>query len=288
MQNLVQKNLPNVNNISSILSTLKNHLYKLSNNPQLLAELPIKQTHQIQRAVLQLIESLNKNHAQENTAHYISQQLTLLAKPLSSISGTTANTPANQAIMQLLGIAFHGQQFDQNSLQNKAQLQLKQLLEQINAKLQINQLRHLGIDATRETPSPFIQQSQGELALRFNEQILPLSYNIQGFAENYSEQENKEGDSDTKEKTRRWQVFMSLDLPHNETLHCKITLVDHHIKTTFWAESTQLCKTTLAAMKELRDRFTQAGLSVDNLQCFEGKPPQDETSVSYNLVDITT
>lgn len=291
LQATIQLKLPNTNKeINTTLLTSQKNLHTLSNNQQFLMSTPLGPVNQANKVVLQLIETIQKGHGQNDIANTISQQLNTFVKPVSSFLSHTVNTPANQAIMQLLGIAYHGQQLDQNTLQNKVQQQLKSLLEQVSAKLQINQLRHLSLDVTRETSSPIVQQLQGELPLRFNEQVLPLSYSIQGFDENEAESqpEDQENPTDTKEKTRRWQVFLSLDLPDNGTLHCKITLVDHHIQTTLWAESAELCRSTQKSIEELRDRLTQAGLSVDTLQCFEGKPPQDETSVSYNLVDITT
>lgn len=288
LQQSITTNIPTINKSTlSTLSTLQNNIGVILNSKQDLTPMQLSHTQQMNKVLLTLIDTSKKHQSQENINSIISQQLNTLVKPLNSMI-TTFNTPANNAIMQLLGIALHGQQLDQHNVQQKTQQQLKALIDRVSAKLHVNQLRHLGLDSPKETTAPMIQQLQGELPLRFNEQILPLTYHIQGFDEERTEQRSGEKNNDTKEKTRRWQVFMSLDLPQNETLHCKLSLIDNHIDTTLWAESAQLCKKTQELINELEDRFTQAGLTVDTLQCFEGKPPQNETSINYNLVDVTT
>jgi len=284
----------------NLVSSLQNSVQTLSNNNTLIPTSAINNIIKIIPGLAEgLVNVLNtsngadnaqiKQALQDNALSHIVHQLTSPLKLFNTLLSNTPNSPINTAIMQLLGVAVHGQKLDHSILQNKTQQQFKQLLEQISAKLQINQLRHLGLDAaSKELPNNIIQNLQGEIPLRFNEQILPLSYSIQGFAEKEAEQEDHKNSDNKKEQTRRWQIFMSLDLPNNETLHCKLSLINDQINTTLWAESATLCEKTQQALSALEKSLTEAGLTVETVQCFQGKPPQDDTSLSYNLVDITT
>jgi len=269
------------------LLALQTAITPLVKNQPVLPSTLLTQVQLLTTAMSSLTEHSQKGSIQEQLINPIAQQINVLLKPFNHLNNSV-NTSANNAVLQLLGLSVQSQQAEQQSLQQNVQQQLKNLLQQVGAKLQLNQLSHLGLDSSRENLTPFIQQLQGEVPLRFNEQVLPLTYHIQGFEEK-APKENKDNPSnETKEKTQRWQVFMSLDLPNDETLHCKLSLVDDHINTTLWAESETLCRKTQKLIGDLETRFTQAGLTVETLQCFAGKPPQDETSINYNLVDVTT
>ena len=288
LQSAITSNISEANkNSVTPLSNLQTMVGSIVQNKPALNSLQLTQTNQLINSITTIVENTQKGIAQEQLVTAITQQINTLLKPFNPLSNTV-NTTANNALLQLLGMSVFGQQLDQQSLQQNVQRQLKNLLQQVGAKLQINQLSHLGLDTSRENPATLIQQLQGELPLRFNEQILPLTYHIQGYEEEKSKENSDEHSNEDREKTRRWQLFMSLDLPHNEILHCKLSLIDNHINTTLWAESETLCRKTQKLIGDLEARFTQAGLTVETLQCFAGKPPQDETSINYNLVDITT
>ena len=276
--------------LKQTINHLQNQLQVLNSQSQGLFSLNGKLANDIHQRIQQLITSIQhqSHQAKDNWQTVVHQQLINLSQPVSQLLNQTLNTPANQALLQLLGVSLHNQRQDQQPALIKVQQQLKLLIQHSTAKLQMNQLRHLGLDSTKEPPVGLVQQHHGECALRFNEQILPLTYQIQGFTEDQQEHNTEQQTDKNNEKTRRWQIFLSLDLPKQEILHCKMTIIDQTIDTTLWAESNKLCRTTENALDDLRNRFTQAGLNVNQLQCFEGMPPQDETSVSYHLVDITT
>ena len=289
-QTLNTQQTTNHTTLKPIINSLQNLLQSLSHQSQGIFNVNTKLANEINQTIQQLIVSIQQqgSQSQENWQTIVHQQLNSLSQAINQLFNQSLTSPANQALLQLLGVTLHSQRQDQNPLQIKIQQQLKLLIQQSTAKLQINQLRNLGLDSTKEPNVGLVQQHHGELALRFNEQILPLTYQIQGFAEDQQEHSAQQTTDKNNEKTRRWQIFLSLDLPNQEILHCKMTIIDQTIDTTLWAESNKLCRTTENALDDLRNRFTQAGLKVNQLQCFEGMPPQDETSISYHLVDITT
>lgn len=290
----------NSNNISKTIGDLHNQVQQLLGKPAVLSALQVTELNRLSQKVVASSSALNSqtsndvNHKHlkllEQALGQLTQQIGHIIKPFNSIN-TQLNSPVNAAILQLLGMATHGQPQDQQVLQQHAQQQLKRLLERVGAHLTVNQLRHLGLDTSKELSNTAVQQLQGELPFRLNEQLFNISYMIQGFDEQENQPSQQEPAAEqevTKETTRRWQIFMSLDLPDNEVLHCKLNIINQTISTTLWAESETLCRTTQKALSDLEKQFINSGFTIELMQCLHGSPPQDETSLSYHLVDINT
>ncbi len=215
------------------------------------------------------------------------------SSPSASIVQATNNTlaTATAALFRLLGFQLPSENMQAASLPRIIEQHLKKLVEQTQAKIQLNQLRSLGLDRPiSESRTALLQQFHTELPLRFNEQVLPLQISIQ--EQEYSKHNNKEEENnqteDKKTVQRRWQVFMSFDLPNHEKLHTQLNIVENSISATLWAESSILCQKAQQEMSILRDKLLANGLNVDDLTCVHGKPPQEDFSLDYNLVDIKT
>ncbi|MFT5118297.1 MAG: hypothetical protein ACI9NY_001835 [Kiritimatiellia bacterium] len=101
-----------------------------------------------------------------------------------------------------------------------------------------------------------------------------------------AQQEDK--DDDKNAPIRRWQVFLSFDLPNDEKLHTQLTIIESSISATLWAQSQNLCDKAQKNISWLRDKLLANGLTVEDITCLQGSPPQKGTSLDYNLVDIKT
>jgi hypothetical protein len=195
------------------------------------------------------------------------------------------------ALFRLLGFQVPGDNQSTLPLTQLFDQKLKKLIEQVQSRLQLSQLRSLNLEnALLETRSSPLQQFHSELSLRFNEQVYPLQIHI---TEKEIEQDDtqEEKASDKKEeaqKERKWQVFMSFDLPNDEVLHTQVNLVRDSISATLWTESFSLCQKAKQEIQILRDKLLAKGLKVEDLICIQGKPPQQDFDFSYNLIDITT
>ena len=226
----------------------------------------------------------------------------ILTQLLSQQSSTgTIQTNHNQqtivpntttALFRLLGLSLPPDSLQKIPIPLIIERHLKKLIEQTQARIQMNQLQSLGLDKTgMESRTSILQQFHTEIALRFNEQIMPLQITIQEQEhskkeENQNDSENRDDSSSKKEK--RWQVFLSFDLPNEEKLHTQLTIIDNSISATLWAESSRLCNKANQEINILRDKLLANGLIVEDIACLQGKPLQQEFELGYNLVDITT
>jgi len=232
---------------------------------------------------------------------------------------TSGNTITQQlaSLMQLLGVKITPNgQADSKKIREVAAKQLEQMAKGIQDKIHLNQLRSLGADGkvnddnTLSYNSGKTQPFVTEISLRWGEHVLPLQISI-------TEEESKKNDGgnqhekDEKKTTRRWQVFMSFDLPADlhanssaldpkqqsknttsmpiiETLHSKLTIIDDTVSATLWSESSTLCQKAKQQFTFLRNTLTAHGLQVEELHCINGKPPSQDVSLDYNLIDIKT
>ncbi|MFT7387476.1 MAG: hypothetical protein ACI8VC_000716 [Candidatus Endobugula sp.] len=242
----------------------------------------------------------------------------------SKTSGNSTTQPL-ASLMQLLGVKMaHNAQSDTKKLRDVATKQLEQMAKGIQEKVHLNQLRSLGADGQVNDDINYSSARTNafvtEISLRWGEHVLPLQISIT------EEEPKKNEDSDWDEQdekkiTRRWQVFMSFDLPADasmynsapsvitnpmidptqpspntqynrpptiETLHSKLTIIDDTVSATLWSESFALCQKAKQHFTVLRNTLTAHGLQVDELHCINGKPPSQDVSLDYNLIDIKT
>jgi hypothetical protein len=201
-------------------------------------------------------------------------------------------TAATAALFRLLGIAIPFDAPIVAQLPKAIEQHLKKLIEQTHAKIQFNQLRSIGLDQPASEVRPHLQQFHTELPLRFNEQVLALQLSIheQEIAkEGHREEAHQKAKDDNKNAPiRRWQVFLSFDLPNDEKLHTQLTIIESSISATLWAQSQNLCDKAQKNISWLRDKLLANGLTVEDITCLQGSPPQKGTSLDYNLVDIKT
>jgi hypothetical protein len=276
---------------------------------------------QLTQALQQETSSLGTNKNEQlfsKTA--FDQIINLLVQQLPQ-QATTAKISGNNvtqqlaSLMQLLGVKITPSgQADSKKIREVAAKQIEKMAKGIQDKIHLNQLRSLGADGqvnddntvsyTSGKTHPFVT----EISLRWGEHVLPLQISI-----TEEEQKKKKGDNpheqDEKKITRRWQVFMSFDLPADviantsaletkqpsknthfeiETLHSKLTIIDDTVSATLWSESPALCQKAKQQFTFLRNTLTANGLQVEELHCINGKPPSQDISLDYNLIDIKT
>lgn len=228
----------------------------------------------------------------------------------STLKPTADNISQQLAtLMQLLGVKISpNAQGDLKKTREVIAKQLEQMLKGVQEKIHLNQLRSLGADSTLpdDTSANYANKTHPfvtELALRWGEYALPLSISIREQEQHSSSKQNAT-EHDEKKLTRRWQVFMSFDLPAfdqwqeatllstgnipTHTLHSQLTIIDDSVSATLWSESAQLCQQAKKHLTLLRDTLTANGLQVDELLCINGKPPNQDMSLDYHLIDITT
>ena len=219
----------------------------------------------------------------------------------------TANNATQQvtAIMQLLGFKTDANvQTDIKKIKDMAAKKIGQMAQGVQDKIHLNQLRLLGADS--QSSDSYVTNHAAnksnafitEIALRWGDQVLPLQLSIAEEKEHKKESNEDRKTQEEKKISRRWQVFMSFDLPSTstnsdgtpktDTLHSQLTIIGDTLSATLWSESSTLCHKAKQQFSSLRNTFIANGLQVDELQCINGKPPSQKMSLDYHLVDITT
>jgi antitoxin component of MazEF toxin-antitoxin module len=233
--------------------------------------------------------------------------VTQLLAQITALSTATNTSPKDlsqniKTILQLLGFkTSENQNTDIKKIREAINKQLSQMTSGAQEKIHLNQLRSLNIDSQNtETANAKNLSFTTEIPLRWGDQVLPLQISIKEREHYPSEEHTEEGANDNEEKKiiRRWQVFLSFDLPslNNtdangkkiEQLHTQLMIVEDTVSVTLWTESNRLCEKASQQLSDLRNKLIAKGLNVEDLTCIKGKPPKQELSIDYNLVDIIT
>ncbi len=272
-------------------------------------------SHDLRTILGKLSQALNNEspHNSANTLLSSTKQLSTLENalvqflsniPLVTSTHGKSSTPPEQIthILQLLGIKVsENTNHSTKKLKEVIHKQLAQLIQSSQEKIHFNQLRSLNSEAENVLTKGLTINT--EIALRWGDQVLPLQLSIKEIHEenngrrfNYDDDNENENDNESDENhhlTRRWQVFMSFDLPGKDTknieqLHTQLTVIQDTVSVTLWTESHWLCQTAKNRLASLRNNLIAKGLNVEDLTCIEGKPPKQSLSLDYNLVDVTT
>lgn len=285
-------------------------------NSGLLAENKIQAQQSLIGDLRTALGQLQKTVSSDNQSSTVFSQLanhrsidTLLSLLLSHINtlptsakGSSENVNQNiHSILQLLGLkpSNNNQVSETKKVKDFINKQLNQLINNTQEKIHLNQLRSLIPDSSSSDNSATLRNAPftTEIPLRWGEQVLPLQLSIKENTEEEKESSPNEQSSNDDKITRRWTVFLSFDLPSTnkskaseaiEQLHSQLIIIEDSISVTLWTESKALCEHAKHQLTHLRNSLTAKGLNVDDLTCIEGKPPTQDLSLNYNLVDIVT
>lgn len=265
-QGLLSANKTMASDIKTALDNLQKMLGTETNKPSLLHHL--EQTDK--RNLAQLLQPIfSSTISRENSVH-IQQPVT-----------------RTDALLTLLGLKV-SKDISQNQQQLKDTVRLK-LMQAIHSSKEnslLNQIRSLSGDLnSQESNGARMGTLNCDIPIRWGEQLIPMQLSIQ----EKLEQENEKSDMErSKDAVRRWQVFLSLELPDSNTLHTQFTLIQENISVILWTESDQLSENIKTHLHELRNNLSEQGLTVEDLTCFKGTPPNAHNRIDYNLIDIKT
>lgn len=289
-------------------------------NSGVLTENKLQQQHGISSDLRLVLGQLNQVLGQKNSElplpktsfdQLITQLIQLLPQAATATTKLSADNVSQQvtAIMQLLGFKTEANvQADIKKIRDVAAKKIGQMAQGVQDKIHLNQLRLLGAEG--QSSDDYVANHafnkanafMAEIALRWGDQVLPLQLSITEERRHKKESEAEhENTQDEKKISRRWQVFMSFDLPSSllnsdnaggsekvDTLHSQLTIIGDTVSATLWSESSTLCNKAKQQFSTLRNTLIANGLQVDELLCINGKPPSQEMSLDYHLVDIKT
>lgn len=147
------------------------------------------------------------------------------------------------------------------------------------SRLQTHQLSSLA--QTQVTPEGNLLTTwQLEVPMRNQQDIVPLQIKLQ---------REEPGKSDKQEhKEILWRIDLAFDLEPLGPLQVQAQLVRGSISSQLWAEQASTARLIDHELGNLRERLLAAGLSVAELSCTQGMPPQGpKTHLEQRWVDET-
>lgn len=145
------------------------------------------------------------------------------------------------------------------------------------ARLQTHQLSSLSQNEVLPDGT-LLNTWQMEIPMRQQQQLVPLQVRIQ--------QEERQAGEREQEREMLWRVELAFDLAPLGPVQAQATLNQGSIASQLWAERSSTASLIERELSHLRQRLNDAGLTVGELSCTQGKPPQGaRTAVEQRWVD---
>lgn len=183
-------------------------------------------------------------------------QVTIQAQP--SVSASIKGNEAADALVKIL---------------------LKQTQESIN-RLQLHQLS----TASRH----------GEENVQFFQPPLSFDLPILHFGQltlfHFHIEEEPQNKDDNKDQSldKKWHVSMGFDIEGLGAMFCELSLVNTQVYVRFWANEGSTVSKAKNHFSLLTENLQEIGVTVKELECVEGMPPQQDSHLRSTLIDIET
>ena len=103
------------------------------------------------------------------------------------------------------------------------------------------------------------------------------------------EEEKKQNQkNETNEKDKKWNISMGFDIEGLGAMFCELSLIHTQVYIRFWANEKDTVVRTKKYFDVLQKNLVNIGVTVKELECIEGLPPQPENSVQQSFIDIET
>lgn len=209
-------------------------------------------------------------------ANNLAQALPAFVRNALGVMGQTSGRTPPPASFPLPGRLAH-------ELEEEGDLEsLLKLAAAAISRLQTHQLGSL-VQSDVLPDGTVVNTWQLEIPMRQQHQMVPIQMRIQ--------QEEKESQGSDREQPARdmlWRVDLAFDLDRLGPLQVQATLAHGSIGSQLWAERAATANLIDGELGTLRQRLKDAGLTVGELSCRQGKPPQGaRTAVEQRWVDET-
>lgn len=152
-----------------------------------------------------------------------------------------------------------------------------------------NLLGHIEREQIQQMQSAEANQGNNPNQLQQNQQWVPLLINYQQqlqLIEFYMDKEERLNQAG--EKKQHWFINLHFDLPKLGKLGIEISMLDNECNTTFWSESSSALSQLSQHIKPLRQRLTEQGIVVTDIQSRHGTLEKRKHNIQQRLVDIKT
>lgn len=153
------------------------------------------------------------------------------------------------------------------------------------SRLQSHQLSSLE-QSGRTADGGVLTTWQLEIPMRNAHDIVPLQVKFQ--REDPPEKQAQDKPESREIKDQLWRVELAFDLAPLGPLHVQAQLLRGNLSGQLWAEQAYTASLIESQLGALRQRLSDAGLSVTDLDCHQGTPPQSgHTRLEQRWVDET-
>ncbi|MCG8670947.1 MAG: flagellar hook-length control protein FliK [Pseudomonadales bacterium] len=153
--------------------------------------------------------------------------------------------------------------------------------KEATSRLNLHQLTSVA-ESTRQDGGPPQTNLSFELPVVNGNDLALFQFRIQ--EEELEGHESKESQG----KEKKWVVHMGFDLEGLGPMYCQITLIGISASVTFWAEEKATVSHSKQQLDDLREKLSNLGVNVKEIQCLEGSPPTDQSGIKQTLIDIET
>ncbi len=87
---------------------------------------------------------------------------------------------------------------------------------------------------------------------------------------------------------KKWNVSMGFDIEGLGAMFCELSLINTYVYVKFWAKEKDTVSRAKRYFDVLQKNLHQIGATVKELECIEGLPPQQESSITPSLIDVET
>lgn len=196
-------------------------------------------------------------------ASLVHQLLRLLQNPANLKKEPTRNPRADDASKQQLEMG---------------KTLLRQSLSTL-ARIQYNQLSSLAVTSDNSGPEPGPnQQWVFDLPIKLGNDMTDFHCRIS---------RDGQGANDS-ERAQQWKVLIGFELDNMGSLFVQLVLVNKQLAATLWAEQHGTYEALQSELDGLRQGFADIGVQIRQLDCYEGKPPDQTMRIEERLIDIHT
>jgi hypothetical protein len=152
-----------------------------------------------------------------------------------------------------------------------------------------NLLGHIEREQIQQIQLSEANQGNNPNQLQQTQQWVPLLINYQQqlqLIEFYMDKEEKLNQAG--EKKNHWFINLHFDLPKLGQLGIEISMFDNECNTTFWSESSSALNQFSQHIQPLRERLTEQGIIVNDIQSRHGTLEKRKHNIQQRLVDIKT
>ncbi len=152
-----------------------------------------------------------------------------------------------------------------------------------------NLLGHIEREQIQQMQTTESNQANNPNQLQQNQQWIPLLINHQQqlqLIEFFLDKEERIDESG--EKKQHWFINLHFELPKLGKLGIEICMFDNECSTTFWSESASSLSQLTQHIQPLRERLTEQGIVVSDIQSRHGTLEKRKHNIQQRLIDVKT